>query len=419
MVVISNGFKNFHLVMAAAEANSRHILTMYIAGAYPTELMVRLLSLPILKNIFNVPRFIARSESINNDVIRSLWLPELLQLVSLKLSSINGFGRFSDCLKAISFRWYSYQAVKHVKEAYALGARVYHYRAGFGHKSAEVAKKLGMITLCDHSIVHPEVLDYMINHNGALPASDSYIPLNCFWKNIQKDFSYADELIVNSTFVKNTFISRGWNADLINVHYLGIDSPFIKYAKPVDNNQVNNESLKLMFAGNFGQRKGADTLIKALEQLKDVDWKLEIAGTISPYVKMKYPSFLTDSRVTLLGSIERSELAEKMTDADIFVFPSLAEGSARVIFEAMACACYIIATPNTGAIVKHEVHGSIVSPGNIEELTTAISTTNIDRVAMHKIGCNNAELIKKEYLQSFYGQELSELYVKLQKKYKI
>ena len=50
--------------------------------------------------------------------------------------------------------------------------------------------------------------------------------------------------------------------------------------------------------------------------------------------------------------------------ADIFLFPSLVEGSAKVIFEAMASGCAVI-TPNSGSIVEHNKGGFVVKAGNL------------------------------------------------------
>ena len=57
-----------------------------------------------------------------------------------------------------------------------------------------------------------------------------------------------------------------------------------------------------------------------------------------------------------------------MSNSDIFLFPSLAEGSANVIFEAMASGCAIITTPNSGSIVKNNHNGFIINPGDAFQL---------------------------------------------------
>ena len=47
-----------------------------------------------------------------------------------------------------------------------------------------------------------------------------------------------------------------------------------------------------------------------------------------------------------------------MSRAEVFVFPSLAEGSARVVAMAMAAGCYVITTPNSGSVVRDGAMGA-------------------------------------------------------------
>jgi glycosyltransferase involved in cell wall biosynthesis len=55
-------------------------------------------------------------------------------------------------------------------------------------------------------------------------------------------------------------------------------------------------------------------------------------------------------------------LADRLRSADVFVFPSLEDGWARTVSEAMACGLPCVVTPNTGAkdSIVEGAHGSIV-----------------------------------------------------------
>ena len=417
MVVISNGFKNFHMVMAGAEADSRKNLTMYIAGAYPTQKILNSVLMRMLSRFFNMSRFLARKESINDQLVRSKWLPEVLQMLSLKMANYKYLVRVADFIHVLSFKWYAHLAVKDIREAHDLGARIYHYRAGFGHRSAKVAKELGMVTLCDHSIVHPASLQYMIDNGGEMPSVNTKTVIDYFWKTVLDDFQWADAILVNSEFVKSTFISQGLSGNDVHVAYLGVDTPFLKHIAPVAKKEQDHQVVGLMFAGLFGERKGADILIESLLNLTDISWRLDIAGSVSPYVKRKYSDFLNDSRVNLLGTLSRDKLAEKMMESDVFVFPSLAEGSARVIFEAMACGCYVITTPNSGSIVETGIHGELVSTADSIGLSGAIIFAANNIQTIRDIGNKNAQLIQDKYLQKYYGDTLDLLYKNLVEKH--
>jgi glycosyltransferase involved in cell wall biosynthesis len=99
-----------------------------------------------------------------------------------------------------------------------------------------------------------------------------------------------------------------------------------------------------------------------------------------------------------------------MTDAHVFVFPSLAEGSARVVFEALATACYVITTPNSGSIVEDGIHGALIPPGDVESIGGAIRRAAGDVARVAEIGRSNQLLIHSSYRQADYGTALVALY---------
>jgi glycosyltransferase involved in cell wall biosynthesis len=69
---------------------------------------------------------------------------------------------------------------------------------------------------------------------------------------------------------------------------------------------------------------------------------------------------LLQQHVEVLGPVPRSTVREHYAWADVFLLPSLCEGSATVTYEALACGLPVIATPNTGSIVREGVDGFIV-----------------------------------------------------------
>jgi len=402
MVIISNGFSKFHLSAAAVEANRRGILSAFLTGAYPTPLVRSILSLPGLRSNRKLKRLMARAEPLDDNRIRSLFLPELLYHLS--------HGLHSESALIGSLRAYGRAAIPHVKRAAKENARIYHYRAGCGGDSLTVARDSGLIALCDHSIAHPAAVDELVENHGVLRRQTNSGKISSFWRYVQSDIDRADAVLVNSDFVESTFRFVGFDRLPLNVIYLGVDDAFLSH---VPERKGAGEAFRLLFAGSFEKRKGAEVVIDALRRLGNFPWQLEIAGKLHPELVKKNQEFFADPRIKNLGMLSRKELAEVMTQADIFVFPSLAEGSARVVFEALACGCYVVTTPNSGSIVEHGVHGSVVPPGDSEAVTLAIEEAYRSRRQTAEIGLRNSQLIKSKYLQCNYGDQLEELYKKL------
>jgi glycosyltransferase involved in cell wall biosynthesis len=168
-----------------------------------------------------------------------------------------------------------------------------------------------------------------------------------------------------------------------------------------------------MYAGGLQARKGVWQLIDVFGfQSKHA---LTVVGTVEPAL-VNHPrikAFEAAKNLEFHGYLSRVELAQLMTQHSIFVFPSLCEGSARVVFEAMACGCYIITTPNAGSIVQDGVHGRLVPPGDAHALDVAVDWAVANPRSVAETGWRNAQLIRKDYRQSTYGEKVMALYHRL------
>jgi glycosyltransferase involved in cell wall biosynthesis len=352
-------------------------------------------------------RLSARREQISDSVVHSLPFSEMF-------SELAKFGgpRFRPLLDRHSQRVYAKRSVRLVREAADRGARLYHYRAGYGLDSVLEAKRLGLFTLCDHSIAHPAVLQTLISSRGDMGVLGERGPMDPMWQSILQDIHLADEVLVNSDFVKRTFVAQGWSESSVHVIYLGVDDSFLDRIPPHSAPDLDRP-VRLLFAGGFDERKGADVLVSALTALSDVEWTLEMAAGISPMMRQRHSAFLADRRVKNLGFLSRPQLADRMAQAEMFLFPTFAEGSARVVFEALAAGCYVITTPNSGSIVKDHENGRLVPAGDTVGMTSAVREAASDRLTAFAIGNANAQLVRCQYRQKDYGDQLVALYERL------
>lgn len=407
-LIISNGHFKFILGPAAVEANKRGILDCFITSGYPTKAVKHWISLLGIGRYAVIKRLLNREELIPELRIHPLWLPELVIQLGVLIRKITKNSKYSEWLDDFGLRLYSCQATEIIRKS---KAHIYHYRSGYGHNSVKVAKQNGMIVLCDHSIVHPALCGFIVSNNGQLPINPKVGPISKFWSNILEDIEQADDVLVNSDFVKKTFVHQGFDSDRIHVVYTGIDNDFLEAVPTRNFDATHDAPIRLLFAGELGSRKGGEFLLRALQRINDLPWQLEIIGEIEPTIRSVFTSFLADPRITISGFLPRLQLATHMSNADIFIFPSLAEGSARVVFMAMACGCYVITTPNSGSIVESGVHGYLVPPGDIDELERGIRQALMtDREDIAKIGIKNAEVIRTDYTQDQYGENLFRVY---------
>ncbi|MCY3793720.1 MAG: glycosyltransferase family 4 protein [Gammaproteobacteria bacterium] len=408
-VVVSNGFGQFHLRIAAAEAQARSALAGFITGGYPNAALARMADTLGLSRAPAVARLRERAADLSPELVHPLWTGEALYQIANRLRAIRALPlAAADSLHLAARRLYAAAAARIVDRLAGAGSLgIYHYRAGFGGRSAANARRRGWACLCDHSIAHPAVLQHLVTHCGQLPPAGQSGSMNANWRAILADIAQADAVVVNSEFVRETFLHQGWDGRAVHVVPWGINDEFLSLIPP---RTAPEDRLRLLFAGSFGARKGAFALADALARLHGIDWHLDLCGPVDAAASATLRRLCASGRAVHHGVLGRRELAQRMASADVLVLPSLAEGSARVVDEALAAGCYIITTANAGSVVADGRHGRLVQPGHAPELAAAIREAALDRPRIARIGAHNAALVRERYSQARYGERLLDLY---------
>ncbi|KRB89487.1 hypothetical protein ASE22_17620 [Sphingomonas sp. Root720] len=103
---------------------------------------------------------------------------------------------------------------------------------------------------------------------------------------------------------------------------------------------------RILFAGTLTLRKGPHYVKMAAERLARTDpaFRFVFAGGVSDAARR----LLEGPNVELLGHLSRDRMVEQFARADVFVLPSLAEGSAGVVLEAMSAALPVVVSRGVG-----------------------------------------------------------------------
>lgn len=209
----------------------------------------------------------------------------------------------------------------------------------------------------------------------------------------------ADAVICGSDFVAQGVAAREVPAAKIRVVPYGVNvSHYAHVRGPWD----GRRPLRLLFVGSVSLRKGVHYLYQALQRLQGLKLEVRIAGRME---------LLEEGRrrlagvAQLMGVVPRPEVTSLYRWADLFVFPSLCEGSATVIYEALASGLPVITTPNAGSVVRDEREGYIVPIRDPEAVAA-----KIEQLARHPElvawMSENARTWAQEFSWEKYGERL-------------
>ena len=174
----------------------------------------------------------------------------------------------------------------------------------------------------------------------------------------QHEYATADAILVPSEFARRTFIAEGIPESKLRKVPYGVD---LDRFKPVGTPAAG--TFEVLFVGSVSPRKGVSDLLKAYAAVSHPDKHLRFVGAVSgalrPVLELAQRA---DASIDVLGPYPQGRLPEIMSRSHVLVLPSIEDGFGLVQAQAMACACPVLATSNTGAedLFTDGVEGFIV-----------------------------------------------------------
>lgn len=166
-------------------------------------------------------------------------------------------------------------------------------------------------------------------------------------RHITKDLQKIDRIIALSCDQKKKIVHTiGADPSRINVISGGYNQACFFYEPKTFHGVV-----ELLYAGKLSSAKGVPWLLKSLEQITDLPFRLHMAGSSSGGEKERCLALARalGEKVVYHGSLSHEKLGELMRKSHIFVLPSFFEGLPLVLMEALACGCRIVSTALPGA----------------------------------------------------------------------
>ena len=253
---------------------------------------------------------------------------------------------------------------------------VYAYEGGALETFRE-AKRLGITTIYEQPSSYwywvrrllTEEAERSPEFAGLLPnLADSTGHLQ--WKD--EELALADYVFVPSEHVRRTLAGAVPEEKIRVVHY---GAPAVRRRERISTDP--GRPLQVLFVGMLAQHKGIGYLLDAVDRAGS-QVELTLVG------RRFRPNARVDAALNKwrwFESVPNSRVLNLMQEADVLVLPSLTEGCALVVLEALSCGLPVIVTPNTGslAFVRDGCEGFVVPICQSDAIADRLRTLFHDR----------------------------------------
>ncbi len=273
--------------------------------------------------------------------------------------------------------------------------------SGDALEQMRAAKQQGLWTAVEQMIAPRDVVETLLDQEmmrfpkWAGPVRDNP-HARLFADREKAEWRLADVIVCPSEFVRKHVVACGGPEDRCVVVPYGVNA-----SAAIDRPARMPGPIRVLTVGEVGLRKGSPYVVEAARLMEGAA-RFRMAGRVRVPDDVKQE---ISQWVELRGIVPRSQIVEEFRWADVFLLPSLCEGSATAVYEALAAGLPVITTENTGSVVRDGVEGFIVPVCDPEAIATAVRAL-ADNPELRRSMSTNALLRAAEHTVELYGERL-------------
>ena len=281
-------------------------------------------------------------------------------------------------------------------------ARGFYGISGECLEQIEAARAQGLRTAVEQIVAPKKILDRLVQqeferHPGWEPTIGDDPGSSAFADREKAEWDAADLIVCPSSFVRDGVRAAGGPAERCVVVPYGIDARF----RLPERSLAADRPLRVLTVGAAGLRKGTPYVLEAALRMRGRA-SFRLVGPVPlPATRRVQLSEALD----MTGQVPRSEIMAHYEWADLFLLPSVCEGSATVIYEALAAGLPVITTPNAGSVVRDGIDGFLCPAGDIDAICKRIGQLNRDRDLLAHMS-RHARATARDYDLAGYGRRL-------------
>lgn len=171
------------------------------------------------------------------------------------------------------------------------------------------------------------------------------------------------------------------------------------------------EDLHLLFLGRLEPRKGVPELLAALSRpaLSSRPWRATLAGDGDlEGCRATATKAGLAGRIDFPGWVDVNTAAKLLAHAHVLVLPSHAEGLSIAVLEAFAAGVPVVCTAVGGLpeAVRHGGNGLLVTVGDVDELTEALTQLIDDEPLRRRLAAEARETWRRSYSLEVFARRL-------------
>jgi glycosyltransferase involved in cell wall biosynthesis len=216
-------------------------------------------------------------------------------------------------------------------------------------------------------------------------------------------YAIYERVIAISACIFEQLVRLGVPAEKLRLVPSGVDLP-----PPVDDRLglrrelgLDDDSLVLGSVGQFTRRKRQSEVIEAAQHLlpRYPTLKLILFGSGKLEAALKRQVAAAGLKGVARFAGFRTDVRRLLPALDVVLHPALGEGLGVALLEAAAAGVPIVAARDGGIpdIVRHEINGLLVEPGQVAGLAAAVSKLLDDAELRRRFGAAGRELVARHF----------------------
>jgi glycosyltransferase involved in cell wall biosynthesis len=287
---------------------------------------------------------------------------------------------------------------------------IFHGWTGNCFSCIKKARQQGSIIMIEQVSMHPRDWEQAVLEEcerfGVRPRDCRAILPAPLMRRMEREFELADAILVPSQVARKSIEKAGYSEQTIVVN-AGVDHHF--FVAP--SQAVPRDIFRVCYAGRVELPKGIPYLLQAWRQLGLAHSELVLIGEVAPEMYRFIKQWALPN-VRFLGNLPQAELAKWYRASHLFAFPSVNEGLARVLFEAMSSGLPVVATERSGAgdCITPGVEGDLVPARNVPVLAEAILWHYKNPEASATMGRAARSKVEGQFTLAHYVERVIDIY---------